>query len=568
MSHLVSVGGAPELSRYTGKGIADEDKNIVQSFDNLLVTFSGMSKKEQISVDIDKPQPSTFRPPDTLKRKKIHPLYSPLPQTPEIKVAFNQDRSSIYTDPYRNITRYGTNLELLIVQEINQAKESVDIAVQALSLPIIAHALVKQQKQSVKVRVIMENSYAKPWIRISPRQAKKLTPEQQSIWAEYFSVVDANNDNILSTLEIKSRDVLTIFKDNKIVWKDDTSDRSKGSGLMHHKFIVIDKHRVITGSPNLTLSSLHGDKGYQDSRGNAEHLVVVESEQLAKLYTEEFNIMWNGKFGVKKPKRKVKTIKMNEIEIKVNFSPDSRSVSYDRTSNGLITETIAKSKRRIDFALFVFSDQEIANQLNLQHKKNVSIGGIVDPNFAYVNYSKTLDMWGLVTGDKNCKSKQIPWQSPLTRVGVPQIAPSDKMHHKFAVIDNSIVITGSHNWSEAANNTNDENLLIIKSPIIAAHFDREMERLSEKAQFGASQGLLVRAQNVKKNCQKLEFTSNNLPINLNTATLEELDILPGIGKVTAMEIIKARPIRSWDDLEKVKGISQSKVKRIKSNAVL
>jgi len=90
-----------------------------------------------------------------------------------------------------------------------------------------------------------------------------------------------------------------------------------------------------------------------------------------------------------------------------------------------------------------------------------------------------------------------------------------------------------------------------------------MERLLEKAQFGANQGLLVRAQNVKKDCQKLDITSSKLPINLNIATLEELESLPGIGKVTAMKIIEARPIRSWEDLGKVRGISDKKLNQIK-----
>ena len=48
-------------------------------------------------------------------------------------------------------------------------------------------------------------------------------------------------------------------------------------------------------------------------------------------------------------------------------------------------------------------------------------------------------------------------------------------------------------------------------------------------------------------------------ININTATSEELDVLPGVGEVTATRIISYRdlngPFRSVDDLVHVEGIS-------------
>ena len=59
-----------------------------------------------------------------------------------------------------------------------------------------------------------------------------------------------------------------------------------------------------------------------------------------------------------------------------------------------------------------------------------------------------------------------------------------KLHHKFAVIDNKTVITGSFNWSPAAAHTNDETLLVIHSPKLAAHFTREMDRLWDTAKLG------------------------------------------------------------------------------------
>jgi len=52
------------------------------------------------------------------------------------------------------------------------------------------------------------------------------------------------------------------------------------------------------------------------------------------------------------------------------------------------------------------------------------------------------------------------------------------------VIENKTVITGSFNWSPSAAHINDETLLVIHSPKLAAHFTREMNRLWRGAELG------------------------------------------------------------------------------------
>jgi comEA protein len=57
------------------------------------------------------------------------------------------------------------------------------------------------------------------------------------------------------------------------------------------------------------------------------------------------------------------------------------------------------------------------------------------------------------------------------------------------------------------------------------------------------------------------------PINLNTATSEELQLVPGIGPVTAEKILKMRkaygPFKSVDDLRAIRGIGPKRLEKMR-----
>lgn len=522
---------------------------------------------------------------------------TPLPQDPFVRVYFNHNQSSEYLEPYRQQRRTGDDLEQVIVDTIVAAKSTVDVAVQELRLPKIAQALVERKKAGVKVRVILENSYSRPWSKFTPDEVAKLPERERGRYQEFVKLVDQNRDNQLSAEEIDRTDAIVILQKAGIPIIDDTADGSKGSGLMHHKFIIVDSNTLIITSANFTTSDIHGDFNSPSSLGNPNNLLKIQSYQLADLFTQEFNIMWgdgpsgqpDSKFGIQKPLRPAQQILEGNNTIEVQFSPTSPTKPWEESSNGLIGKTLNKATRSVNMALFVFSEQRLVNILENNHQRSVQIRALIDQDFAYRPYSEALDMMGVALPN-NCKyeADNRPWQNPITTVGIPQLLKGDLLHHKFGVVDSQIVITGSHNWSAAANTNNDETVLVIQNPTVSAHFEREFERLYSNAILGLPARIKQKVQAQQKECpvtsllpstisskNKLEFKTppqsktDNLAgqkINLNTASQQELELLPGVGQKLAQAIIKARqqkPFRSLEDLDNVPGVGPSLLEKLK-----
>ena len=124
--------------------------------------------------------------------------------------------------------------------------------------------------------------------------------------------------------------------------------------------------------------------------------------------------------------------------------------------------------------------------LREQIKRGIEIRLFADPGFASRPFLEALDLLGVTLPDHTCKVEagNQTLNQALQGIGTPRLTRGDKLHHKFAVIDNRKVIAGSFNWSPSAAHTNDETLLLIHSPQLAKHFIREMERLWDTAELG------------------------------------------------------------------------------------
>lgn len=206
------------------------------------------------------------------------------------------------------------------------------------------------------------------------------------------------------------------------------------------------------------------------------------------------------------------------------------------------------------------------------------------------------------------------WQPAIATVGVPRMPPGDMLHHKFSLIDTQTVITGSHNWTEAANRGNDETVIAIHNPTVAAHYQREFERLYTNAILGVPPAIQKQAAQ-NHHCPPLASSQTNkaisgaatplqppgsqsnqfahakqpirltkqaqkkaLPhpekvmqrINLNTATQAELESLPGVGPSLAKRIIAARQQKrfmSLADFDQLNGVGPKLLEKLKDRVM-
>ncbi len=429
----------------------------------------------------------------------------PLTSLAGVTSYFNQNQSKQYVEPYRGITRRGDNLEAVILSEINKAKKSVYVAVQELRLPLIAQALINKKKQGVDVRVVLEHDYNFTVERQTDRSSDN--EHDASKLTELRAFVDVNRDGKMDQAELSSRDAIYMLNKAQIPVMDDASDGSSGSGLMHHKFVIVDGNSTIVSSANFTMSCIHGDTLTPGSRGNANSLIKVESASFANVFTQEFAQLWGRKFGNGKSYRGPQTVVVAGTKLTVQFSPTSRKSQWHETVNGLIGSTIARAASSVKAALFVYSDQSIANVLERRALAGVSIGMIVEPKFAFRDYSELLDMMGARMLNGNCayETQNNPWARPVREVGIPKLAGGDVLHHKFAVVDSKIVIMGSENWSDSANYINDETLVVIESSAISDSYTQEYRRVLGTSVLGVPAWLQTEISRKESNCANHGF---------------------------------------------------------------
>jgi len=241
-----------------------------------------------------------------------------------------------------------------------------------------------------------------------------------------------------------------------------TSPDDANHKIMHNKIVIIDAYSqnpndpiVWTGSTNLTEANVNED---------ANNVVIVQDQSLAKAYTLEFNEMWGSntlipdlvksRFGKYKTDNTPHEFIIGGNRVELYFSPTEGV-------NSKIVDAIKSANTDLSIETMLITRTEIAYAITDKAKEGVKTNVIVD----YKN--QTTDAIIKIFED-NLKSH---FTQDYVSAGI--------IHSKYLIVDQSnpisdpLILTGSHNWSLSANTDNDENTLIIHNASVANQFYQE-----------------------------------------------------------------------------------------------
>ena len=194
---------------------------------------------------------------------------------------------------------------------------------------------------------------------------------------------------------------------------------------------------------------------------------------------------------------------------------------YDNPQKEII-KNINQAQAFINIAMYIFTDREISLPLIKAQERGVKVRLYLDQDQVDYKYSQ---------------SRFLVQKGIKVRISTNNYI----MHHKFAIIDNRLLLTGSYNWTFSANNRNDENLLIIDDPEIIEIFQNQFVNLwTNKYNLERTRQLYKMAKvNILTVFPPPARTGTKI-ININSASLEKLTNILQITEPLARKIITLR----------------------------
>ncbi len=334
------------------------------------------------------------------------------PTTGTINIYFNSTVDQTVTIS-GNEAKGNVNLTEKLLERVNSASYSIDMALYSFyNQNTIVNALIAARNRGVKVRIVYD---------------KRTTQNSmQSLINAGFLV----------------------------------SKRPSINGIMHNKFFIFDARDSVTTNDWVWTGSWNVSA---DESAWLNNVIEINDYALAQAYTKEFEEMWGSntdtpnpsaaKFGPNKSDNTPHFFTIGEREVQLYFSPSDQTTSK-------IKNTLTTADSSVYFALLTFTRSDLATTISGRSTAGATVRGIID--------------------NVNDSGSQYLYLKSYGEIFDYNLGST--LHHKYGLVDassvysNPYVITGSHNWSNSAEQDNDENTMIIKDIFVANQYMQEFKR--------------------------------------------------------------------------------------------
>ncbi|MGE0542866.1 MAG: phosphatidylserine/phosphatidylglycerophosphate/cardiolipin synthase family protein [Dehalococcoidia bacterium] len=248
--------------------------------------------------------------------------------------------SGLYEVRFTTPQRTGTppsgssgRLDERLVEIIDAAQQSVDVAAYDFGLQNVADALIRARDRGVDVRIVTDTD---------------------------------NLEN--EPLQAAAKAGIPIVDDQR-------------GALMHHKFAVIDGRIVVTGAWNFA---------ERDTFRHNNNTVVFDSAALARNFTNEFEKMFDGHaFGPTKPKDVPNpVIEQSGTRIETRFASEQEVVPA-------ILDRLEAAQSSIVFMAFSFTLDDVGMALLERGQDGVGVWGVVESTGSQTQFSEFSRLKGL-----------------------------------------------------------------------------------------------------------------------------------------------------------------------------
>jgi phosphatidylserine/phosphatidylglycerophosphate/cardiolipin synthase-like enzyme len=250
-------------------------------------------------------------------------------------------------------------------------------------------------------------------------------------------VTDTDNAELDSIARLR-RNGISVIEDDK-------------SALMHNKFVVIDGRYTWMGAMNFTTNGAYC---------NNNNIVRLDSPELAANYTAEMDEMYDrGEFGP------TSTDDTPNEQLTIGGVRVENYFASEKELAPLMGELISQAQNDIRFMAFSFTHEDVGEAMLERAEAGVNVQGVFETTGSETEYS--------YYGPMN--------EAGMTNLQVRQDGNRRLMHHKVIIIDGQTTIFGSFNFSGSANDSNDENVLIVHDPTFASYFLEEFNTVWNEA---------------------------------------------------------------------------------------